>query len=104
MSGLIFLEFLLYLFLDRGVWKGGEGLLVFICMICIKRSCALTIFVNRFNDRVQDALVWHDGVRIAGEKVGDGVDRVLARIAEAGLEDEGDDAWEGTGGMYHGVI
>ena len=59
---------------------------------------------DRFNDRVQDALVWHDGVRIAGEKVGDGVDRVLARIAEAGLEDEGDDAWEGTGGMYHGVI
>ena len=57
---------------------------------------------GRFNDRVQDSLVWHDGVRIEGEKVSGGVQRVLSRIAESGLEDDGDDAWEGTGGMYHG--
>ncbi|KAJ4993504.1 hypothetical protein SVAN01_01052 [Stagonosporopsis vannaccii] len=56
-----------------------------------------------FNDRVQDALVWHDGVRIEGEKVSGGVDRIITRIAEAGLEDDGDDAWEGMGGIYQGV-
>ena len=58
---------------------------------------------DRFNDRVQDALVWHDGVRIEGEKVSGGVQRMLARIAEAGLEEDGDDAWEGMGGIYQGV-
>lgn len=57
----------------------------------------------RFNDRVQDALVWHDGVRIEGEKVSGGVQRILSRIAEAGLEDDEGDAWEGMGGIYRGV-
>ncbi|KAF2626601.1 hypothetical protein BU25DRAFT_411573 [Macroventuria anomochaeta] len=56
-----------------------------------------------FNDRVQDALVWHDGVRMEGEKVSGGVQRVLSRIAESGLQDDGDDAWEGMGGIYRGV-
>ena len=58
---------------------------------------------DRFNDRVQDALVWHDGVRIEGEKVSGGVQRVLSRIAESGLEEDGGDAWEGMGGIYRGV-
>ena len=57
----------------------------------------------RFNDRVPDALVWHDGVRLEGEKVSAGVERFLSRIAEAGLEEDGDDAWESMGGIYHGV-
>ncbi|KAJ4330565.1 hypothetical protein N0V87_009870 [Didymella glomerata] len=56
-----------------------------------------------FNDRVQDALVWHDGVRIEGEKVSGGVQRILSRIAEAGLGDDEDDAWESMGGIYRGV-
>jgi hypothetical protein len=63
----------------------------------------LRLTLGRFNDRVQDALVWHDGVRIEGEKVSGGVQRVLSRIAESGLEDDGDDAWEGMGGIYRGV-
>lgn len=46
---------------------------------------------------MQDALVWHDGVRMEGEKVSGGVQRILSRIAESGLEEDGDDAWEGTG-------
>lgn len=52
---------------------------------------------------MQDALVWHDGVRIEGEKVSGGVQRVLSRIAESGLEEDGGDAWEGMGGIYRGV-
>ncbi|KAF3009519.1 hypothetical protein E8E13_004384 [Curvularia kusanoi] len=62
-----------------------------------------------FNDRVQDSLVWHDGVRIEGEKTFEGVERVLQRIAEVGSllgegEESGeDDAWDGMGGIYHGV-
>ncbi|UPX19793.1 uncharacterized protein EKO05_0010044 [Ascochyta rabiei] len=56
-----------------------------------------------FDDRIQDALVWHDGVRVEGEKVSGGVQRVLSRIAESGMENDGGDAWEGTGGVYHGV-
>lgn len=57
----------------------------------------------RFNDRVQDALVWHDGVRIEGEKVSGGVQRIMSRIAEAGMEGEDEDAWESMGGIYRGV-
>ncbi|KAJ8108481.1 hypothetical protein OPT61_g8144 [Boeremia exigua] len=56
-----------------------------------------------FNDCVQDALVWHDGVRIEGEKVSGGVQRIISRIAEAGLADDDDEAWDGMGGIYHGV-
>jgi hypothetical protein len=52
---------------------------------------------------VLDPLVWHDGVRIEGEKVSGGVQRILSRIAEQGLEDDDGDAWENTGGIYGGV-
>lgn len=49
-----------------------------------------------FNDQVQEALVWHQGVRVPGESVGQGIGRVLDVIARARVEDEDgyDDAWE----------
>lgn len=81
---------------DFGIWGKGEE-----SRVCMKER-ELTK-KNRFNDQVQDALVWHDGVRIEGEKVSGGVQRVLSRIAESGLEEDGGDAWEGMGGIYRGV-
>jgi hypothetical protein len=49
-----------------------------------------------FNDQVQEGLVWHQGVRVPGESVGQGIGRVLDVIAQARVEeDDGyDDAWE----------
>jgi hypothetical protein len=49
-----------------------------------------------FMDGVQDALVWHQGVSVAGESVEKGVSRVVERIKgsyEVGLEEDSDDDW-----------
>jgi hypothetical protein len=49
-----------------------------------------------YNDSVQDALVWHQGVRVGGESVEKGVERIVKRIMgsnEVGLETDSDDDW-----------
>ncbi|KAF2124825.1 hypothetical protein P153DRAFT_370733 [Dothidotthia symphoricarpi CBS 119687] len=52
-----------------------------------------------FNDGIRDSTEWHQGVRIEGEKISDGVKRVVNRIKAAGKglggdEDSDEDAWE----------
>jgi hypothetical protein len=49
-----------------------------------------------YNDSVQDALVWHQGVQVEGESVEKGVGRIVKRIKgsnEVGLESDSDDDW-----------
>lgn len=43
-----------------------------------------------------DAVVWHQGVMVAGESVEKGVGRVVERIKgsnEVGLEEDSDEGW-----------
>lgn len=53
-----------------------------------------------FNDGIRDGSEWHEGVRIEGEKIRDGVKRVVDRIKTAGKglggdeDDDCEDAWE----------